>query len=58
LAENFQGQAAIDYLGIDLPEIAASYGLTPEKLEETFLNSATIRIDRNNRLFYADNTAE
>jgi hypothetical protein len=58
LAENFQGQAAIDYLGRDLPEIAASYGLTPEKLEETFLNNATVRIDRNNRLFYADNTAE
>jgi hypothetical protein len=45
-------------LGIDLPEIAASYGLTPEKLEETFLNNATIRIDRNNRLFYAYNTAD
>jgi hypothetical protein len=58
VTENFQGQAAIDYLGIDLPEIAASYGLTPEKLEETFLNNATIRIDRNNRLFYADNTSE
>lgn len=28
------------------------------KLEETFLNDATIRIDRNNRIFYVDNTAE
>jgi hypothetical protein len=28
------------------------------KLKETFLNDATIRIDRNNRIFYVDNTAE
>lgn len=57
LPENFQGQAAIDYMGLDLPKIAEEYGLTPDKLEETLLNDETVHIDSNNRIFYVDNTA-
>ena len=56
LPENYQGQDAINYLGQDLPTIAANYGFTPEKLEEMLLNDSTIRIDSNNRIFYVDDT--
>ena len=58
LPENYQGQTAIDYMGIDLPKIAAGYGLTPDKLEELLLTDDTIRIDSNNRIFYIDHTLE
>jgi Metallo-peptidase family M12/Bacterial pre-peptidase C-terminal domain len=58
LPENYQGQTAIDYMGIDLPKIAAGYGLTPDKLEELLLTDDTIRIDSNNRVFFIDNRVE
>ena len=58
LEASFKGQAAIDYLGPDLPAIAAANGMPPDKLEELFLNDDTVRIDRDNRIFYAGNTAE
>jgi PKD repeat protein len=56
LPESYQGQDAIDYLGEDLPEIAANYGFTPDKLEELLLNDNTIRIDNNSRIFYVDDS--
>ena len=55
LPENHQGQAAIDYIGGDLPNIAEKYGLTPEKLEKLFLTDNTVRIDNNKQIFYIDN---
>jgi hypothetical protein len=58
LEASFQGQAAIDYLGLELPVIAAANGLTPDKLEELFLNDDSVRIDKDNRIFYAGNSAE
>ncbi|NOT10698.1 MAG: PKD domain-containing protein [Methylococcaceae bacterium] len=58
LPTNFEGQDAIDYMGVDLPAIASLYGLTPDKLQDIFLNDNTVRIDSNNRIFYVDNTVE
>lgn len=55
---NYQGQYAIDYMGADLPKIAANYGLTPDKLKEMLLGDDTARIDSNNRIFYIDHTAD
>jgi PKD repeat protein len=54
LPENYQGQAALDHIGPDLPKIAEDYGLTPEKLEELLLADDTARIDSNNRIFYVE----
>ena len=58
LPENYQGQTAIDYMGADLPKIAAAHGLTPDKLEELLLADDTIRVDSNNRIFYIDHPVE
>jgi Bacterial pre-peptidase C-terminal domain len=58
LPENYQGQAAIDYLGFDMPIIAEEYGLTEDKLEEMLLTDDTVRVDSNHRIFYVDNNAE
>lgn len=57
LPVNYQGQHAIDYMGADLPKIAANYGLTPEKLRDVLLNDDTARIDSDNRMFYVDDSA-
>lgn len=57
MPENYQGQYAIDYMGQNLPKIAANYGLTPDKLKDLLLNDETVRFDSNNRMFYVDNTA-
>ncbi|MGY6274275.1 PKD domain-containing protein [Methylomonas sp. MgM2] len=54
MPKNYQGQDAIDYIGADLPKVAANYGLTPEKLKDLLLNDATVRIDSNRQLFYID----
>lgn len=58
LPKNYQGQDAIDYIGTDLPKVAANYGLTPEKLKDLLLNDATVRIDSNYQIFYVDVDAE
>jgi hypothetical protein len=58
LPENYQGQAALDYISADLPTVAANHGLTPEKLQELFLADNTIRIDSNKRIFFIDDAAE
>lgn len=58
LPENHQGQAAINYMGGDLPNIAEKYGLTPGKLEALFLADSTVRVDNNKQIFYIDNTLE
>lgn len=54
LPKNYQGQDAIDYIGTDLPKVAANYGLTPEKLKDLLLNDSTVRIDSNHQIFYID----
>jgi hypothetical protein len=58
LPEHYQGQAAIDYMGFDLPKIAEDYGLTQDKLEEMLLTDDTVRVDSNNRIFYVDSNVE
>ena len=58
LPENYQGQAAINRAGVDLPKIAESYGLTPDKLQEILLTDATARLDSQNRLFFVEETIE
>ena len=58
LPVNYQGQSAIDFIGTDLPKIAANYGLTPDKLKDLLLTDSTIRIDSNKHIFYVDDSAE
>jgi len=58
LPENYEGQGAVDYIGIDLPKVAAQYGLTPDKFKDMLLHDATIRVDINKRLFYVDTAIE
>ncbi len=48
-----QGVAAIAALGDRLPEVAAFYGWTPEKLQERFRADPELRITRKGELFYA-----
>jgi len=54
----YQGQHAIDILGADLVKVAENIGLTPEKLKEMLLQDETMRIDRDGRILYVDNTAD
>lgn len=55
---NYQGQAALDFIGDGLPAIAEQHGLSPDKLKEFLLTDATIRVDSGKRIFYADDSAE
>lgn len=47
------GLAAIKALGERLPEVAAFYGWTPEKLEAHFRADPELRVNRRGALFYA-----
>jgi hypothetical protein len=58
MPESYQGQLAIDYMGADLPKIAANYGLTEDKLKNQFLTDNTIHIDKTKHIFYVEETAE
>lgn len=58
MPESYQGQLAIDYMGADLPKIAANYGLSEDKLKDQFLTDNTIHIDSTNHIFYVEETAE
>ena len=53
LLGEMQGVAAIAALGERLPEVAAFYGWTPEKLEEHFRADPELRVTRRGELFYA-----
>jgi PKD repeat protein len=55
---NYQGQNAIDFIGGDLPNIAGQAGLTPDKLKDMLLTDNTIRVDKNKRIFYIDDSVE
>jgi len=58
LPATYQGQDAIDRLGVDLPKVSEYMGLTPEKLKEMLLQDNTMRVDNNGRILYVDNTAD
>jgi hypothetical protein len=47
------GLKAIDALGERLPEVAAFYGWTPEKLEEHLRADSELHVNRSGQLFYA-----
>ena len=53
LLGEMQGMAAIAALGERLPEVAAFYGWTPEKLEAHFRADPELRVTRSGELFYA-----
>lgn len=53
LLGEMQGVAAIAALGERLPEVAAFYGWTPEKLEAHFRADHDLRVTRRGELFYA-----
>ncbi len=59
LTEKKNGQAAIDALGDKLPEVAKSYGMSPERLENILRTDSTAWVDTKGRLLYIDthNTA-
>ncbi|CAG7857297.1 hypothetical protein MCAMS1_02069 [biofilm metagenome] len=58
LPESYQGQRAIDFIGDDLPKIAANYGLTEEKLKAQFLTDNTLHIDKTKHIFYVEETVD
>ncbi len=58
LPTTYQGQYAIDILGADLPKVAENSGLTPEKLKEMLLQDDTMRVDRDGRILFVDNSAD
>jgi PKD repeat protein len=58
LPMNYQGQEAVEFLGSDLPKVAASNGFTPAKFKEMLLADATIRIDINQHIFIVDKAVE
>jgi Metallo-peptidase family M12B Reprolysin-like len=58
MPESYQGQLAIDYMGAELPKIAANYGLTEGKLKAQFLTDNTIHIDSTKHIFYVEETAD
>lgn len=53
LLGEMNGLAAIAALGDRLPEVAAFYGWTPEKLKEHFRADPELRVTRKGELFYA-----
>jgi autotransporter-associated beta strand protein len=53
LAATARGEAAITALGARLPEVAAYYRKSPEKLRALFRSDHTLKADREGRLYYA-----
>ncbi|QPK65246.1 PKD domain-containing protein [Methylomonas sp. LL1] len=58
LKEKVNGQAAIDALGDNLDEVARSYDMSPERLEEILRTDSTAWIDQSGRLLYIDSHTE
>lgn len=54
LSAKKNGQAAIDALGDKLDEVAQSYGMSPERLEQILRTDSTAWIDQTGHLFYID----
>jgi hypothetical protein len=49
-----RGQAALDRLGLTLPDVARSYGMAPSELRGLFLADPTLAVDPNDELLYVD----
>lgn len=58
LGAESRGAAAVQALGARLPEAAAYYRMTPERLRQILLKDASSRIDPRGRLFYVEPTAD
>lgn len=58
LSEKKNGQAAIDALGDKLNDVAESYQMSPERLQEILRTDSTAWIDESGRLLYIDSHAE
>ena len=58
LSEKQNGQAAIDALGDKLDEVAASYKMSPGRLQEILQTDSTAWIDEAGRLLYIDSHTE
>lgn len=58
LTEKKNGQAAIDALGDKLGEVAKSYDMSSERLEEILRTDSTAWIDESGRLLYIDSKPE
>jgi len=58
LPTHFEGQDAINHIGVDLPKVAANYGLTAEALTQKLLQDDTLKVDSNNQLFVVDTGAD
>lgn len=54
LSEKKNGQAAIDALGDKLDEVAESYKMSPERLQEILRTDSTAWIDESGRLLYIE----
>lgn len=58
LSEKKNGQAAIDALGDKLNDVAESYKMSPERLQEILRTDSTAWIDETGRLLYIDSHTE
>lgn len=58
LSEKKNGQAAIDALGDKLDDVAESYKMSPERLQEILRTDSTAWIDETGRLLYIDSHSE
>jgi PKD repeat protein len=54
LKENLHGQAAIDALGSQLPEVAAAHGWSTDRLKEILLTDPSAWIDTTGRVYYVE----
>lgn len=58
LDEKKNGQAAIDALGDKLDDVAKSYGMSPERLQEILLTDSTAWVDETGHILYIDTHTE
>lgn len=58
LPDQARGQQALNALGDKLPQVAAWYGLSPEKFSNIMRLDRAARLDRGGRLFYVDEVVQ